>query len=106
MDMLLSMRKNGIATPALDTRPQLLAHLDWSYTQFSALTRERIYAHDSPLPLRLADIDLYWSRFVRFNYEDFYDDIVFIDSIYLKLLGVRRETKAAREKVANKKPVK
>lgn len=106
MDMLLAMRETGLPVTALDTRPQLPSHLSWIYSQYSSLTRERVYAHDSPLPLRLADIDLYWDRFVKFNYEEFYEDIVFIDSIYLKQLGIRRESKAAKEKVANKKPGK
>lgn len=92
--------------PALDSRPQLPDKLQWIYTQYSSLTRERVYAHDTPLPLRLSDIDLYWSRFIRFDYEDFYDQIVLIDNVYLKRIGDRREAKRDPKKVTPKKPVR
>lgn len=104
--MLIGLKEKGFPAPALDNRPQLLPELQWAYTQFSALTRERVYAHDTPLPLRLADIQLYWRLFVGFYFEEFYDQIVLIDSVYLKQLGAFRKRKEETKKVTAKKPAR
>lgn len=104
--MLVGLKEKGLPAVALDNRPELVPRLQWAYRQFSALTRERVYAHDTPLPLRLSDIDLYWKRFVGFLYDDFYDQIVLIDNVYLKQLELYKKKREGNKKVGVKKPAR